>query len=151
MKPPLTTYFDNVSYPTRTFSIHETQGTLDNLNIIYVGDLKYARTVHSLTQVLAKFNNIRFFFIAPEILAMPDYICEELEEAGIQFSMHSNIEEVTSELDVLYMTRIQKERSDESECTHQIGIYLILTTNKLKTVFMFMHRKQPSIKLKNIK
>lgn len=74
-------------HPTQTlldlFSIYETQGTLDNLNVAFVGDLKYGRTVHSLTQALSKFNNVRFFFIAPEVLAMPDYICEELEEMGI--------------------------------------------------------------------
>ena len=92
-------------HPTQTlldlFSIYETQGTLDNLNVAFVGDLKYGRTVHSLTQALAKFNNVRFFFIAPEALAMPDYICEELEEAGIKFSMHNNIEDVVPELDVM--------------------------------------------------
>ena len=63
-------------HPTQTlldlFSIYETQGRLDNLNIALVGDLKYGRTVHSLTQALAKFDNNRFFFIAPEVLAMPD-------------------------------------------------------------------------------
>ena len=92
-------------HPTQTlldlFSIYETQGTLDNLNVAFVGDLKYGRTVHSLTQALSKFNNVRFFFIAPEVLEMPDYICEELEEMGIQYSTHSSIEEVVPELDVL--------------------------------------------------
>ncbi|MEF1255625.1 MULTISPECIES: aspartate carbamoyltransferase [unclassified Vibrio] len=122
-------------HPTQTlldlFSIYETQGTLDNLNVAFVGDLKYGRTVHSLTQALAKFDNVRFFFIAPEALAMPDYICEELEEAGIQFSNHTNIEDVVSELDVLYMTRVQKERFDESEYAH-IKSAFILTADTLK-------------------
>lgn len=116
-------------HPTQTlldlFSIYETQGTLDNLNVAFVGDLKYGRTVHSLTQALAKFNNVRFFFIAPEALAMPDYICEELEEAGIAFSMHSNIEEVVPKLDVLYMTRVQKERFDESEYAHIKSAFIL--------------------------
>ncbi|MDA0120414.1 aspartate carbamoyltransferase [Vibrio sp. T11.5] len=122
-------------HPTQTlldlFSIYETQGTLDNLNVAFVGDLKYGRTVHSLTQALAKFNNVRFFFIAPEALAMPDYICEELEEADIQFSMHNNIEDVVPELDILYMTRVQKERFDESEYAH-IKSAFILTADTLK-------------------
>ncbi|QJY37811.1 aspartate carbamoyltransferase [Vibrio europaeus] len=122
-------------HPTQTlldlFSIYETQGTLDNLNVAFVGDLKYGRTVHSLTQALAKFNNVRFFFIAPDALAMPDYICEELEEAGIKFSMHNNIEEVVPELDVLYMTRVQKERFDESEYAH-IKSAFILTAATLE-------------------
>ncbi|MFM2588655.1 aspartate carbamoyltransferase [Vibrio sp. TBV020] len=116
-------------HPTQTlldlFSIYETQGTLDNLNVAFVGDLKYGRTVHSLTQALAKFNNVRFFFIAPDALAMPDYICEELEDAGIKFSMHSNIEEVVPELDVLYMTRVQKERFDESEYAHMKSAFIL--------------------------
>ena len=122
-------------HPTQTlldlFSIYETQGTLDNLNVAFVGDLKYGRTVHSLTQALAKFNNVRFFFIAPEALAMPDYICEELEEADIQFSMHNNIEDVVPELDILYMTRVKKERFDESEYAH-IKSAFILTADTLK-------------------
>ncbi len=121
-------------HPTQTlldlFSIYETQGHLDNLNVAFVGDLKYGRTVHSLTQALAKFNNVRFFFIAPEVLAMPDYICQELEEHGIQFSLHNSIEEVVPELDILYMTRVQKERFDESEYAH-IKSAFILTAETL--------------------
>lgn len=122
-------------HPTQTlldlFSIYETQGTLDNLNVAFVGDLKYGRTVHSLTQALAKFENVRFFFIAPDALAMPDYICEELTEAGILFSCHSNIEDVVPELDVLYMTRVQKERFDESEYAH-IKSAFVLTAATLQ-------------------
>ena len=106
-------------HPTQTlldlFSIYETQGTLDNLNVAFVGDLKYGRTVHSLTQALSKFNNVRFFFIAPEVLEMPDYICEELEEMGSQYSTHSSIEEVVPELDVLYMTRCLLYTSDAAD------------------------------------
>ncbi|MDO6704884.1 aspartate carbamoyltransferase [Photobacterium sp. 1_MG-2023] len=116
-------------HPTQTlldlFSIAETQGRLDNLNVAFVGDLKYGRTVHSLTQALSKFNNIRFFFIAPEVLAMPDYICEELDDAGIQYSLHTQMEEVIPELDVLYMTRVQKERFDESEYAHMKAAYIL--------------------------
>lgn len=116
-------------HPTQTlldlFSIAETQGKLDNLNVAFVGDLKYGRTVHSLTQALAKFNHIRFYFIAPEALAMPDYICEELDEAGIQYSMHTDMESVIPELDILYMTRVQKERFDESEYAHIKSAYIL--------------------------
>lgn len=109
-------------HPSQTlldlFSIFETQGRLDNLNIAMVGDLKYGRTVHSLTQALSKFNNIRFFFIAPDALAMPEYIIEELDKAGIKYSLHKSIEEVVPMVDILYMTRVQKERLDESEYAH---------------------------------
>ncbi|WP_432341729.1 aspartate carbamoyltransferase [Yersinia enterocolitica] len=106
-------------HPTQTlldlFTIQETQGRLDNINIAMVGDLKYGRTVHSLTQALAKFNGNRFFFIAPDALAMPAYILEMLEEKGIEYSLHESIEEVVPELDIIYMTRVQKERLDPSE------------------------------------
>jgi aspartate carbamoyltransferase catalytic subunit len=122
-------------HPTQTlldlYSIYETQGRLDDINVAFVGDLKYGRTVHSLTQALAKFDNVRFFFIAPEALAMPDYICEELEEASIQFSLHTDIDSVVPELDVLYMTRVQKERFDESEYAHIKSAY-ILSAETLK-------------------
>jgi len=121
-------------HPTQTlldlFSIYETQGRLDNLNVAFVGDLKYGRTVHSLTQALAKFNNVRFFFIAPEVLEMPDYIYQELEEQGITFSLHNSIEDVVDKLDILYMTRVQKERFDESEYAH-IKSAFILTAETL--------------------
>ncbi len=116
-------------HPTQTlldlFSIYETQGSLDNLNVAFVGDLKYGRTVHSLTQALAKFSNNRFFFIAPEALAMPDYICEELDDAGIEYSLHTEMESVVPELDILYMTRVQKERFDESEYAHIKSAYVL--------------------------
>ncbi|MFM1318677.1 aspartate carbamoyltransferase [Yersinia enterocolitica] len=106
-------------HPTQTlldlFTIQETQGRLDNINIAMVGDLKYGRTVHSLTQALAKFNGNRFFFIAPDALAMPAYLLEMLKEKGIEYSLHESIEEVVPELDILYMTRVQKERLDPSE------------------------------------
>ncbi|HHB1426046.1 TPA: aspartate carbamoyltransferase [Serratia odorifera] len=106
-------------HPTQTlldlFTIQETQGRLNNINIAMVGDLKYGRTVHSLTQALAKFEGNRFFFIAPDALAMPGYILTMLEEKGIQYSLHNSIEEVVPQLDILYMTRVQKERLDPSE------------------------------------
>jgi aspartate carbamoyltransferase catalytic subunit len=119
-------------HPTQTlldlFSIYETQGRLDNLNVAFVGDLKYGRTVHSLTQALAKFDNNRFYFVAPDALAMPDYICEELDEAGIQYSLHNEMEPVIPELDILYMTRVQKERFDDSEYAHIKSAYILTSS-----------------------
>ncbi|MEC5342606.1 aspartate carbamoyltransferase [Brenneria populi] len=106
-------------HPTQTlldlFTIKETQGRLNNINIAMVGDLKYGRTVHSLTQALAKFEGNRFYFIAPNALAMPDYILKMLAEKNIPYSLHSSIEDVVADLDILYMTRVQKERLDPSE------------------------------------
>lgn len=106
-------------HPTQTlldlFTIQETQGRLENLNIAMVGDLKYGRTVHSLAQALAKFEGNRFYFIAPNALAMPKYILDMLDEKGIVWSCHEAIDDVVGELDILYMTRVQKERLDPSE------------------------------------
>ena len=115
-------------HPTQTlldlFTIYETQETLDNLNIAFVGDLKYGRTVHSLAQALSLFN-CNFYFIAPDALAMPDYILQELDEKGINYSLHQSIEEVVDSLDVLYMTRVQKERFDETEYQHIKSAFLL--------------------------
>ncbi|MBS2138485.1 aspartate carbamoyltransferase, partial [Escherichia coli] len=97
------------------FPFSGTQGPLGNLPVAMVGDLKYGRTVHSLTQALAKFDGNRFYFIAPDALAMPQYILDMLDEKGIAWSLHSSIEEVMAEVDILYMTRVQKERLDPSE------------------------------------
>ncbi|ATF08908.1 Aspartate carbamoyltransferase [Candidatus Enterovibrio altilux] len=123
-------------HPSQTlldlFSIHETQGRLDNLDIAMVGDLKYSRVVHSLTQALSKFTNNYLYFITPEELAMPNYILEELDETGIKYSLHTTIEEVVPDLDILYMTRVQKERfDDESEYAH-IKASCILDTPALE-------------------
>lgn len=115
-------------HPTQTlldlFSIFETQSTLDNLNIAFVGDLKYGRTVHSLAQALSLFN-CNFYFIAPDALAMPDYILEELDDKNISYSIHHSIEEVVDSLDILYMTRVQKERLDETEYQHTKSAFLL--------------------------
>lgn len=106
-------------HPTQTlldlFTIKETQHSLNQLNVAMVGDLKYGRTVHSLTQALAKFDGNRFFFIAPDALGMPFYITDMLDERGMLWSRHTSIEEVMPQLDILYMTRVQKERLDPSE------------------------------------
>lgn len=113
-------------HPTQTlldlFTIHETQGLLDGLTLAFVGDLKYGRTVHSLAQALSLFN-CRLYFVSPEALAMPDYICEELDDRGIQYELVANLEEVVPELDILYMTRVQKERFDETEFQHMKARY----------------------------
>lgn len=110
-------------HPSQTildlFTIKESQKKLANLNIAMVGDLKYGRTVHSLSQALTHFG-ARLYFVAPASLQMPDYILEELKDkkkesrtqggARIKFSLHEKIEEIINKVDILYMTRIQKER-----------------------------------------
>ncbi|PLK57947.1 aspartate carbamoyltransferase [Candidatus Palibaumannia cicadellinicola] len=121
-------------HPTQTlldlFNIHETQGKLDHLSIAMVGDLKYGRTVHSLTQALTKFNGNRFYFIAPDALGMPSEILHTLIDQGIQYSMHVNLAEVIPELDILYMTRVQKERLDPAEYVN-VKAQFVLQANNL--------------------
>lgn len=106
-------------HPTQTlldlFSIRKTQSRLDNLHIAMVGDLKYGRTVHSLTQALTRFQNNHLYFISPETLAMPSYITDTLDEKGIHWSKHDSMQDVMPTLDILYMTRIQKERLEPFE------------------------------------
>jgi len=123
-------------HPTQTlldlFTIQETQGRLNNINIAMVGDLKYGRTVHSLTQALAKFEGNHFFFIAPEALAMPAYILHMLAEKGIKYSIHATIEDVVPQLDILYMTRVQKERLDPSEYANVKAQFILRASDLAK-------------------
>ena len=105
-------------HPSQTLldlvTIHETQGSLKNLKIAMVGDLKYGRTVHSLAQALKRFG-CEFAFVSPPTLAMPDYITEELDEAGAAWQILPDLETAIEWADILYMTRVQRERFDEQE------------------------------------
>lgn len=100
-------------HPTQTlldlFTIQETQKKLTGLSIAMAGDLKYGRTVHSLTQALIHFSP-RLYFIAPPALQMPEHYLEELKKNKIKFSLHEKMEEVIKKVDIFYLTRIQKER-----------------------------------------
>ncbi|MEC4728116.1 aspartate carbamoyltransferase [Shewanella sp. D64] len=123
-------------HPTQTlldlFSIYETQGTLDKLQVAFVGDLKYGRTVHSLTQALSLFD-CEFHFVAPRALLMPDYVLDELNEKGCKYTQHETLDGIINNLDILYMTRVQKERFDETEYQHLKSSF-ILTANMLDNV-----------------
>ncbi len=105
-------------HPTQTlldlFTIKECQGKLKGLNIALVGDLKHGRTVHSLSVACAHFD-MRLFFVSPEQLSLPDEISHALKKHGVKFSFHRTIEEVLGKVDILYMTRIQKERFEPTE------------------------------------
>lgn len=104
-------------HPTQTlldlFTIKECQGKLSGLNIAIVGDLKYGRTVHSLAYAAALFD-MRLYFISPDELTLPDAILQELRKKRGKFSFHRSIEEVIGKVDILYMTRLQKERFDQA-------------------------------------
>lgn len=108
------------------FSIYKTQGTLDNLNIYLVGDLKYGRTVHSLITAMRHFNPT-FHFIAPKELAMPDEYKLYCKEHNIKYVEHTDFnEDVIADADILYMTRVQKERfSDLMEYERVKNVYIL--------------------------
>lgn len=116
-------------HPTQTlldlFTLKESQKKLTELHIAMVGDLKYGRTVHSLAQALTHFN-ARLYFVAPESLQMPSFLCDELKKHQIKFSFHEKIEEVIQKVDILYMTRIQEERfPDKLEYEKVKNVYVL--------------------------
>ncbi len=108
------------------YSIYKTQGTLDNLEICLIGDLKYGRTVHSLIMAMRHFNPT-FHFIAPKELSMPDEYKLYCRENGIKYIEHTEFnEEIISKADILYMTRVQKERfSDLMEYEKVKNVYIL--------------------------
>jgi len=116
-------------HPTQTlldlFTIKQCQGHISNLNIAFVGDLKYGRTVHSLAKMLALFSP-RLYFVSPKELKIPKYILDYLESKNIKYSVHEKLSEVLKYIDILYATRIQKERfPDPTEYEKVKNIYII--------------------------
>ncbi|HAF30264.1 MAG TPA: aspartate carbamoyltransferase [Bacteroidales bacterium] len=116
-------------HPTQTlldlYSIRKTQGTLDNLNIYFVGDLKYGRTVHSLLQAMSMFNTT-FNFISPEELRIPDEYKLFLDKKGLKYYEHRDFSDIISHADIIYMTRIQRERfSDPMEYEKTKNSYVL--------------------------
>lgn len=122
-------------HPTQTlldlFTIRECQGRLEGISLAMVGDLKHGRTVHSLAQACAHFD-MRLYFVAPEALEMPTTICDDLRQQGVCFSFHRTIEEVIDRVDILYMTRIQKERFELPELYHQLKSHYELRVESLR-------------------
>ena len=124
------------NHPTQTLTdlltISREKGRLDNLTIGLCGDLKFGRTVHSLITAMTRYKNIKFILISPKELKLPDYMKEILDNKNIEYIETNNIEEYMSELDVLYMTRVQKERFFNEEDYLRLKDYYILTKDKLK-------------------
>ena len=134
-------------HPTQTlldmYSILKTQGTLDNINIFMIGDLKYGRTVHSLLMAMSQFENPIFNFIAPDELAMPEEYKLFLKEKGIRYFEHSEINENINHADIIYMTRVQKERfMDPIEYEKVKNVY-ILRNNMLANTKLNMRILHP--------
>ena len=126
------------NHPTQTLTdlltIWCCKKSFNNLTIGLCGDLKFGRTVHSLVAAMARYTGIKFIFIAPEELRMPRYIIEdELESRGIAYEEVNTMEEVMPQLDVLYMTRVQKERFFNEADYIRLKDTYILTPDKLVT------------------
>ena len=101
-------------HPTQTLTdmltIRALQGGFEGHTIGFCGDLKIGRTVHSLAEAMARYKNNKYIFISPKELQVPEYVTQELDEAGIQYTTAERLESVIGDLDILYMTRVQKER-----------------------------------------
>lgn len=116
-------------HPSQTlldlYSIKKTQGTLDGINIMMVGDLKYGRTVHSLLQALSHFNT-NFTFVAPPELRMPEEYKQFLRDKGLEYTETTEIGDAINEADIVYMTRVQRERfTDPMEYERVKNVYVL--------------------------
>ena len=123
-------------HPTQTLAdlltIRSLKGRLDNLTIGLCGDLKFGRTVHSLINALIRYDNVKFVLISPEELRIPDYIREDVLRANnIEFEEVERLEDAMPQLDVLYMTRVQKERFFNEEDYIRLKDFYILTKAKM--------------------
>ncbi|MBQ3035445.1 MAG: aspartate carbamoyltransferase [Lachnospiraceae bacterium] len=122
-------------HPTQTLTdlltIRSLKGRLNNFTIGLCGDLKFGRTVHSLIHALERYDNISFVFISPEELKIPEYIIEMLKEKNIPYKEVIRLEEVMPELDILYMTRVQRERFFNEEDYVRLKDFYILNKEKM--------------------
>ena len=123
------------NHPTQTLTdlttISIEKGRLDNFTIGLCGDLKFGRTVHSLVTALSRYENIKYVFISPKELVMPDYIKNMLKQRNIDFIETTDLESAISQLDILYMTRVQKERFFNEEEYIKLKDVYILDNEKL--------------------
>ena len=124
------------NHPTQTLTdlmtIHKETAHVDNLTVGFCGDLKFGRTVHSLVAAMSRYTGISFVFVSPEELKLPRYVKEQyIKEKNIPYTQSASLEEVMPELDVLYMTRVQKERFFNEEDYLRLKDSYILTPDKL--------------------
>ncbi len=126
------------NHPTQTLTdlltIHHKKGRFDNLTVGLCGDLKFGRTVHSLVSAMSRYTGIKFVLISPEELKLPRYVKEEyIKKNNIPYVQSTDLESVMPELDILYMTRVQRERFFNEEDYLRLKDCFILTPDKLKT------------------
>ena len=123
------------NHPTQTLAdlltIHREKGRFDNLTVGLCGDLKFGRTVHSLIAALSRYENVNFVLISPKELVLPEYIKQNLSAKGITFTETTDLQKVMPTLDILYMTRVQRERFFNEEEYLRLKDSYILTPEKL--------------------
>ena len=125
------------NHPTQTLTdlltIQREKGHFDNLTVGFCGDLKFGRTVHSLISALSRYENVKFVLISPQELKVPSYIKDVLKQKKLQYVQTTDLESVMPELDILYMTRVQRERFFNEEEYLRLKNSYILTPEKLRT------------------
>lgn len=126
------------NHPTQTLTdlltINREKGRFDNLTVGFCGDLRFGRTVHSLIGALSRYKNVKIVLVSPKELTVPEYIIKEvIEKNNIEFVETTNLEEVMPELDILYMTRVQRERFFNEQDYIRLKDSYILTPEKLET------------------
>lgn len=123
------------SHPTQTLAdlltIHREKGGFDNLTVGFCGDLKFGRTVHSLISALIRCSGVRFVLISPTELKLPGYVKDKLDAAGVEYTETDSLEGSIADLDILYMTRVQKERFFNEEDYLRLKDTYILTPEKM--------------------
>ena len=123
------------SHPTQTLAdlltIHREKGGLDNLTVGFCGDLKFGRTVHSLISALIRCSGVRFVLISPTELKLPGYVKDKLNAAGVEYTETDSLEGSIADLDILYMTRVQRERFFNEEDYLRLKDTYILTPEKM--------------------
>ena len=145
-KPVINAGDGSNQHPSQTlldlYTIKEEKGTLSNLSIAFVGDLKYGRTVHSLVKALTHFNPT-IYFVSPKILQMPAYLIDDLDKNNIKYEILEDFRDCLDKIDVFYMTRIQKERFPDIEDYQKVkGVYVLNKGNilgKCKEEMIILH------------
>ena len=145
-KPVLNGGDGSNQHPSQTlldlYTIMKEKGTLENLHIAFTGDLKYGRTVHSLAKALKHFHPV-IYLVSPSNLAMPQYLLDDLDDAGVTYYIEENFTGCLDKLDVFYMTRIQRERFPDPEEYEKVkGVYIINRGNiegKCKDDMIILH------------
>ena len=125
------------NHPTQTLAdlltIKREKGTFNGLTVGFCGDLKFGRTVHSLINALSRYEDVKFVLISPQELKVPSYVKDMIKEKGLTYKQTTDLDSVMPELDILYMTRVQRERFFNEEEYLRLKDSYILTPEKLKT------------------